>query len=290
MVRRGVGCVALAWMPLLVGVGLFWGPGEKEMYSKAVVYPRPAPEKHLVVAGGMTRAGSTFQFNVLRLLLESASVSDFVSGYEFNVDWKGKHAYSLLKCHNCTRVMKEVEWDSVTVFTIHRDLRDVCASSKQTRVDGKCIRLKECFEYYSDVARKAHVDWQYEDVIADPNRFVMNAVDNLNRHVPGVFIKEVNATNIVAQINAMVANLPKALENSSGRKEKNGLKPGEAIPNLKMLYVGDKSQFFVNHRSNGSWGSFKKALTREHCIAITKQYKEYFDEFLYPGEKACMGS
>lgn len=243
-----------------------------------------------MLSAGMVRSGSTFQFNVLRLLLESASLTDLISGYDWDVDWRGMHTYNLVKCHNCTVVVTEGEWDSITVFTVHRDLRDVCASSMKTRIKPDCDRLNLCFNYYAEVSKLADADWKYEDVIVEPERFVVDAAQLLNRQVPGVLIKDANATDVVAQINAMVANLPNVLETIKVNETDKGIYPGGTIPGSNLVFIGDKSQFFLNHRSNGSWGSFKKELNTSHCLEISKQYKMYLDRFAYPGQEACLKS
>ena len=125
----------------------------------------------VIVAAGMPRSGSTWQFNALRLLLESSGQGIYSFWIE---DWdseKARHAQSLLvKIHEISPMLA---WASWRCFTCHRDLRDIAVSAADlARADGYKVDIVPMMQE----TRKAHEFWRrvsvldipYEQVVADP--------------------------------------------------------------------------------------------------------------------------
>ena len=127
--------------------------------------------RRVIVAAGMSRSGSTWQFNALRLLLESSGESVHSFWIE---DWdseKARHARTLLvKIHEISPGLAEAAW---RCFTCHRDLRDVAVSNADlAQADGYEVDI----EHLIQECRRAHEFWvghsvldtPYERMVADP--------------------------------------------------------------------------------------------------------------------------
>lgn len=127
--------------------------------------------QRLVVAAGMSRSASTWQFNALRLLLESSGESVYSFWIE---DWdpeKARQARILLvKIHQISPALADAAWRS---FTCHRDLRDVAVSSADlARADGYDVDtvalIREIREAHEFWARESVLDAPYERIVTDP--------------------------------------------------------------------------------------------------------------------------
>jgi hypothetical protein len=125
----------------------------------------------VIVAAGMPRSGSTWQFNALRLLLASSGQDIYSFWIE---DWdseKARHAQTLLvKIHEISPFLA---WASWRCFTCHRDLRDIAVSAADlARADGYEVDIvplmqetRKAHEFWS---RQSVLDIPYEQVVADP--------------------------------------------------------------------------------------------------------------------------
>jgi len=125
----------------------------------------------VILAAGMPRSGSTWQFNALRLLLESSGQGIYSFWIE---DWdseKARYARTLLvKIHEISPVLAEASW---RCFTCHRDLRDVAVSAADlARADGYEVDIvpltQETRKTHEFWCRESVLDTPYEQLVADP--------------------------------------------------------------------------------------------------------------------------
>jgi hypothetical protein len=135
----------------------------------------------VVVAAEMPRSGSTWQFNALRLLLESSGQDIYSCWIE---DWdsgKARHAQAVLvKIHEMSPMLA---WASWRCFTCHRDLRDIAVSAADlARVDGYEVDIVPLMQEN----RRAHEFWSRQSVLDTPYEQI---VDH-----PGAVLKELAAS------------------------------------------------------------------------------------------------
>jgi hypothetical protein len=135
----------------------------------------------VIVAAGMPRSGSTWQFNALRLLLEASGQDTYSFWIE---DWdsqKARHAQTLLvKIHEMSPMLA---WASWRCFTCHRDLRDIAVSAADlAQVDGYQVDIVPLMQEN----RKAHEFWCRQSVLDIPYQRI---VDD-----PGAVLKELAAS------------------------------------------------------------------------------------------------
>jgi len=77
--------------------------------------------KKLILAAGLYRSGSTWQFNALRLILKNSNVS-FYSCWEQDYDPENEAEYHLVKVH---RFRKNLYNNADFVFTSFRDIDEI---------------------------------------------------------------------------------------------------------------------------------------------------------------------
>ena len=157
--------------------------------------------QRLIVAAGMSRSGSTWQFNALRLLLGSSGEGV----YSFWIDdWdseKARPARTLLvKIHQISPALAEAAW---CCFTCHRDLRDVAVSSADlAQADGYEVDIvaliREIREAHEFWARQSVLDAPYERIVADPE----SVLERMAAWV-GVPITDVEAQRLCRTLTAL---------------------------------------------------------------------------------------
>ena len=154
----------------------------------------------IILAAGTQRSGSTWAFNVARLILSNQDTSlkatwidDYVPGGETS---------ALLKIHS-----PDDQWSekAATVLTCHRDLRDIIVSlhdrgwvNKEDK-DAALAAAKtarEAHEYWS--ARSA-IDLSYEEIINHPVASTQRVAKAC-----GIFIDSKQAAKIVHEVDDLV--------------------------------------------------------------------------------------
>lgn len=124
--------------------------------------------KHLYVAAGMPRSGSTWLYNALRLLLRDRSLYSCWFD-EFDQERADRASVILVKIHG---VNPELASEAKAIFTCHRDLRDIAISvrdmgwieSEEDWLDRIKISVKE-HEFWAPLSR---FDFSYEDITQKP--------------------------------------------------------------------------------------------------------------------------
>ena len=126
-----------------------------------------------LLAAGMSRSASTWQFNALRLLLEHA-----VSSVNTQIKVHAAHGHALTELKHCLAqrvcVVKMHEFNPYllasvhAVFVTHRDIRDVLMSSAgkiNACLDSGKQPVASAFLSYAEWLPFACLDMQYEDLM-----------------------------------------------------------------------------------------------------------------------------
>ena len=119
-----------------------------------------------VIAAGMRRAGSTWQYNCARLLLARHGGLRFCGFEDKYIPGRGEH--EIIKIH---RWRPELLFGADVVLTTHRDPRDVAASAvrrglcKPDTISVMRWLLRAIADEYDPWATAAHLDQCYEDLM-----------------------------------------------------------------------------------------------------------------------------
>ena len=119
----------------------------------------------IYVCAGMSRSGSTWVFNAVRLLLQRANVPDLAAGWITERANLLAHDNSVIKIHSFD---VELAARADVVLTSHRDLRDVAASMQRKFKTGFSTKLiHETVADYVKWSKIAAYDLHYEDLLLD---------------------------------------------------------------------------------------------------------------------------
>jgi hypothetical protein len=129
----------------------------------------------IILAAGMTRSGSTWLFNTIRLLLGRTGrplYSCWVDERDENAE---RQAYNvLIKIHDPS---EELASKAAAIFTSHRDLRDVAISALHAGFatdSSKMIAIAASARAAHDFwAARSTLDIRYSDIVASPTLCVM---------------------------------------------------------------------------------------------------------------------
>ena len=124
--------------------------------------------KPMYLCAGMSRSGSTWLYNVVRLLTEQHYDPVHV-GYvtSFQADWRANFEAAVIKVHDKTPKLVE----GSVIFTCYRDLRDVAASLmlkkwvNASNVIGALHSAVEGYEYYRPLST---FEFEYRLLIGEP--------------------------------------------------------------------------------------------------------------------------
>ncbi|MDE5446539.1 sulfotransferase domain-containing protein [Bradyrhizobium hipponense] len=204
----------------------------------------------VILAAGTQRSGSTWVFNVARLILrtqdpnlKTAWIDDYVPGTETS---------ALLKIH-----IPDDQWSerAETVLTCHRDLRDVIVSLHDrgwVNKDDKGAALaaakttRECHEYWS---ARSDIDLSYVEIINHPQTSAQRIA-----RACGISIDPNTAAQIVHEVD--------------------GLIDGVASYNTE-------NQLHPNHRRDGRIGRWIGNLNADTAEAIVSDNRDWFVRFGY---------
>lgn len=122
----------------------------------------------LVLAAGMMRSGSTWQFNVLRILVQMKTQAGCESRM-FTPNMRLSESPCVVKIHPYQDwIVERADF----IFTCHRDIRDACASLQRfhpARQPPAHQKIEEEFTNYQRWAQVADFDMRYESMISDPH-------------------------------------------------------------------------------------------------------------------------
>ena len=197
----------------------------------------------LILATGMLRSGSTWLFNVCRLLLEPRpnTYSCWIDDYDEILASKAQTV--LVKLHAPDVALAERADVIVTSF---RDLRDVAASvldmgwfSKTAELTKCAMSARYCDEFWSD---HANLRIGYHEIIKDPK-----LVTHILANTLGVKAEQSSIENVLVDINNMK-------------------------PNIESGYLHDKTNLLhIKHKLDGRPGSWPERLSLEASQIIEEE-------------------
>lgn len=125
--------------------------------------------KPLYLCAGMPRSGSTWLYNVVRILCQDNYDKPYTCWVaDFQRPTYEKSDAAVVKVHG--RNIEFMKFEPI-VLTCHRDLRDVAASlvlKRWNRVDSVVDGLSTVVPAYWHWAQHAVFDFEYEDLLTDP--------------------------------------------------------------------------------------------------------------------------
>jgi hypothetical protein len=122
----------------------------------------------IVVAAGLMRSGSTWQFNALRLIMEAAGLEDVGTGFVNDLDDVLHHRHLAIKTHVYLPALNRI---ADHVLTSHRDVRDAFASLVRfdpNRKPSPGEVFDRSFRHYRAWAAISDYDMPYETMVQRP--------------------------------------------------------------------------------------------------------------------------
>ena len=260
----------------------------------------------LVVCNGMERAGSTYQYNLTRLLIEASQLGEVHSYTGPNTTtwpledmrkWAADERTHLVKLHAVHEIIPEaIDTGTLRLVYIYRDLRDVAASLKRVRgLSGdKLVKrihtVAEIYTILSELRERApqYFVWhRYKDVRSAPEAALADIVNLLNVSPDQETIRTIVEACSVdaakarcdvargmmrAQFDALRQQDPKQAAQFLDAVQRGALVPQDNVYLLPYNHVSE---------SKGSPGGWKKALTAEEAAAITSAHHDWFVETGY---------
>ncbi len=218
-------------------IGLEFGAGERKAMR-------------VILAAGTSRSGSTWVFNVARLILrnqdptlKAAWISDYVPGSETS---------ALLKIHD-----PDAQWSerAEKILTCHRDLRDIIVSlhdigwvnkEDKAAVLANAKAAREAHEYWS---ARSDINLSYDEIINHPQTSARRIA-----RACGIFIDQNTTAQIVCKVDDLI-------DGSTSYNPENLLHP--------------------NHRRDGRIGRWIGDLNADTAEAIVAENRDWFVRFGY---------
>eukprot|EP00210_Caulerpa_lentillifera_P006708 g6410.t1 len=234
------------------------------------------PERYLILSAGMDRSGSTWQFNVLRLLM--GNLTDVVSGWKLDKKNFTEHKYAIVKAHSYVPLANDTAWTKVLTFTSHRDIRDVCASQYRLYNQTPCVEIEKYIKSHIKLSNISVYDMAYEKFLHNQEEAVISMAEALTNHLPGYQWNEdlYTVNQIVKTVNLQ------AKEQSKDERQNN-----ETFKQKDWISMYNKTtHFHIGHITDGKWGSFKKMFKeipngKQLCILPVLLYSQDSDYHLH---------
>ncbi len=265
---------------------------------------------HLVLCLGLSRAGSTLQYNLAANLIERLELGHRL-GFSSNVaelgqllqSIKGSGGIAVLKTYNSDLAWMNGWLGEVSILTIYRDLRDVYSSCKKKRttdIDEFINRTKAYLDAVRQLRTTPRVLYQrYEGLYNDLGAGVREISDFLRLQTDEAEILRVwemntldSAANEIKQaftisqrcvfrVNKFLRQMPLRGKTASRVL---GVTP------LVRLLVPEDDLISANHRlhpdhiskSRGRPGSWKHELRHNEARKITEAFRPWLKEHGYP--------
>ena len=200
-----------------------------------------------VIAAGMPRSGSTWLYNVVRILLQRYKTSNvkFTTGWVDDIPWKDSSANFLVKVHV---PIDELYKKADLVFYSYRDLRDVLASHERKFATYPTVELANTF-LKSD---KSNYSMKYESMMAFPEKVIEAVCDVLQ-------LQDIDFTEVLNQVNQL---------NYQADGDKN-----DRYHKANLYHSG--------HITNGHEGSWKGQLSDSLIRELESLYGDWFIKHQY---------
>jgi hypothetical protein len=201
----------------------------------------------IYICAGMPRSGSTWMFNVVRVLLKHAGVPDVAGGYVGQASELLTHQHAIIKLHPFDF---ELATRADVVLTAHRDLRDVAASMKRHyQKNYSAVEMNEWVKSQVKWAQYAAYDLHYELLLVDRLAEIRKIAATLQLPPP------------------ILAGLPyeTILNEIEGQKFTKKFSEASAYDAVNLLHEG--------HITDGRHGSWTRVLPPEDVAAIEKEFR-----------------
>lgn len=209
----------------------------------------------LIVACGMPRAGSTWLYNAVRLLMIASGKSVYSCWInDFDINAATRAEVVVVKIHDKSDALSR---RARKILTCHRDLRDVARSA----VDMEFVPsenvvvpyLRDCIEVHAFWVAKAHMDIRYEGI-------------------------NENAEGLIGEMMEVLGVVPSAaacggIARSLARLESPAEVGAEGHDSTTLMHV--------RHRLDGRWGSWEGALGAHTVAAISVEFGEWLSRYGY---------
>ncbi len=201
----------------------------------------------LYLVAGMNRSGSTWLYNVVRLLLARSGAPDLAAGWVEDREKLLKHRTAVVKVHIFD---PSLLIEPYMVLTSHRDLRDVAASlARKFKLPASVEMTRYVFNQYRRWAELARFDMCYEAMIADAPAMVGQVAAAL-----GVEVDATAQAEVAAEVDAAKRSI---------RADTRGFDP------QTLLHTG--------HITDGRPGSWREDLSPERADEIVKGFRSWME-------------
>lgn len=240
----------------------------------------------LVVCNGMMRSGSTLQYNLARNLVEKMGCGmgkGFFTSKELTrfenkfSQWADDKNHYVIKIHELHPSIAEMATQgSARILYIHRDIRDVAASTKRKfglREIELVAALDRAIATCCRIERVQGVLWQrYEDVKDDLLTAIQAQADFLSLS-PGQDLMRTLANECAPESAQEVA---KGLQESFGFKAKSLLRR----LGLPIYAYDSRTLLHADHLSKqaGTIGAWRTELPEWEADFITQRYRWWLEE------------
>ncbi|QDT61735.1 Sulfotransferase domain protein [Stieleria bergensis] len=206
----------------------------------------------IFLSAGMPRSGSTWLYNVARLLIES----DTSLSKRFTFGWVGDfkklptQGSCLIKLHEFDA---EIAESADVILYSYRDIRDATASPVRKFNKAATLDMVDQFvREHGQWAAKANYVMRYEDMLVEKETIVQQVATTLG-------IAEIDPAVITASVEALAYE-------SKGKKRKTYHK---------------QNLYHRNHITDGRHGSWQGVLSDEFVEAIEQRHAEWLHEHGY---------
>ncbi len=208
--------------------------------------------KNLIVTAGMPRSGSTWLYNVIRLLMQETSL-DIGAGWIGDFNTFKDHDIVILKIHNFEEVIAK---KATYIFYSFRDIRDALASFKRKFNSEPSIEQARTYINHDALWKKcAHYSMRYETMIESQKSTISEIASILQIPNP---------------------NIPEIIENIRSMTYGESTKTNGTYNLENLLHKG--------HITNGKHGSWYNDLPKELVIQIEEECSSWLqtNNYLQP--------
>jgi hypothetical protein len=199
------------------------------------------------VCAGMSRSGSTWLFNTVRVLLKTAGAPDIAGGYMGQMEELITHRTAIIKLHP---YYADVAARADVILTSHRDLRDVVASThRHYQVGFSTTLVNNCVRDHLRWSQIADYDLHYERLLVDKLAEVKKIAAVLK--LPPQTLDQLPYEAILREI--------------EGEKFVKQFSESTEYDAVNLLHKG--------HITDGRHGSWENVVPKEFVAAIEKEFR-----------------
>lgn len=201
---------------------------------------------NIILSAGMPRSGSTWMFNVIRLLMEEKiDPNQFSSCWIDDFDKTATPKNMLIKIHDYNQTWSQ---KASIVFYSYRDIRDAIVSfSRKFGIKPSLSMAQRLITNDRQWRFISAYNMRYESMLSDPLS-IIEAISELIGVKP-------DSRHLLSKLNMLDYN------NEGPKNDQYHL--------INLLHK--------NHKTNGRHGSWKEYINKELLIQIENEFKQWFD-------------